>query len=339
MDVQDYIPPGGFEERLLAELKAVMAPSAPRPSAPPDPGGWGRRTGGRLSRRALAGVAAAAVIGGTLTGGLVERQLGGVAAAPAVSHASLDAFLDKAAAAALMSKAPGTQTAQLQGVTVLRVVQYGPGKPIECQEGVIWTPLSGLLSPTYHEPAACPKDSEGHIVTMLPLAPAGTQPAPAPAHRYYPDLSLLPTQSAALRVALYTAAGRGPGYWGMTSDGKDAIVFELITRILESGVMGPPRAALYHVLEQVPGVSLTPRTADILGRPGTGITFTEHGPHGLTNTSGFILQAATYGYLGSTQAGYDWLVPGPPRYSSFAAASLVGTYFYVTKPDSGDPGH
>jgi len=126
----------------------------------------------------------------------------------------------------------------------------------------------------------------------------------------------------------------------MTTDDKDAIAFGLITRILESGVNGPLRAGLYQALEQVPGVSITFDTKDLVGRHGTSITFTEHGPRGLTNTTGLILSSApTYVVLGTTQAGYDWHVPGPPRYSSFAAAYLRMVDIIKSTPDGGHSGH
>jgi hypothetical protein len=347
MNIQDDIPVGGFEERLLAELKAAVAIQSPRPSPGlgPEPAwaGRARPRGMRLGRRALAGVAAAAAAGGTLTGGLVEHDLSRVAAAPAVTTAALDAFLDKAAAAALKSAASPEWKYVWQG-QVERRIQRGPGQPVECQQGINRTPVTGLLDVIYSKPVACDR-----VVLWQPpttqVRPAAPSPkvsaAPGTAHRHYPDLSLLPTTPDALRAELYAAADRGPGYWEMTTDDKDAIVFGLITRILESGVDGGPlRAALYRVVEQVPGVSITFGAKDLIGRTGAGITFTEHGPHGLSNTTGFILSSApSFVVLGTMQAGYDWHVPGPPRYSSFAAAYLRMVEWYAATQSTRPPGH
>jgi hypothetical protein len=342
MDMYDDIPAGGFEERLLAELKAAMVTRVRE-----------RRTGVRLSRRALAGIAAAVVAGGTLTGGLVERQLSGVAAAPAVTHASLDAFLNRAAAAAAL-KSPGVKlTLGPFGDYILRAVQYGPGQPIECQVGLNPLVETGLTSPVYVGPVTCPQQvpGTGNPVPMPANTVAG-KPAPgisqlreltlqsadARTHRYYPDLHSLSTHPEAMRAALYAAAARGPRYWGMTSDDKNAIVFGLIARIVESGGDQWLYAPLYQVLEQVPGVSMIPDTTDIVGRRATSITFTEHGPHGLTNTTGFLLQAGSYAPLGSTQAGYDWHVPGPPRYSNVSIAYLWVMPLIAMKPSGSHSG-
>jgi hypothetical protein len=369
MDMYDDIPADGFEERLLTELKAVIATQAPRPSAcpsaQPDPGGRGRLTGIRLSRRALAGIAAAAVVGGTLTGGLVERQLSGVAAAPAVSHASLDAFLNGAAAAALTSKTPIPPI--YVDYFVERVVQYGPGQLLECQVAHAAHWRAGLLNLDY-QPEWCPREviyghplhtaraplpepnGKAKLVPPPPPVPSVTRPrwsdpapfTPIPAgakYHYAPTVTSLPRQPGALRAALYAAAGHGPRYWGMSSDDKDVIVFGLITRMLEARDYAPVWAALYRVLEDVPGVSFTPDTTDLVGEHGVGITFTEHGPYGLTNTSGFIMDASSYRFLGTTQAGYDWHVPGPPRYSSFTAVYFSTTGIASRHRGAAIPGH
>jgi hypothetical protein len=123
---------------------------------------------------------------------------------------------------------------------------------------------------------------------------------------YYPPLGALPDKPAALRSALYTAAGLGGTYWGLqSSNTADEVVFALAGRLLEAPPPGALRAAVYQVIAGLPGVSLVGNATDAVGRHGVGIKLSLRSvakgrPHATARwTIELIIDPATCKFLGT----------------------------------------
>lgn len=79
----------------------------------------------------------------------------------------------------------------------------------------------------------------------------------------YPDTAKFPTQPAALERAIKK-------YFGVTGGGSSTVFF-LAGDALQVGASPALRAALFKLVEQLPGVTLLGRTKDASGRVGTGV--------------------------------------------------------------------
>ena len=322
---------GSFEERLLADLKIVVAQRASTDSAQRagsarrgfDPASGRRSTrpaGPRRPRRlplasAIAAAAGLAVAASATAIVLVASPAG----RPARAHAprlTLAAFLGHAAAAArsghTASLLPGQVFYQLVhgGVNVA-----GSGFHYEC--AVMWyrSPATGATGfPSLNQ--RCPADGRVRYPGTI---------AAGPEHGY-PDPGSLPTQPAALLTRLRADAGRGAAYWrtnsidagnaimagsGLTT--RTAVVFTLIERLLQVPISARLRAALYEATAQIPGVDLARHVTDMAGRPGVGVVLSSGNVtvNGRPDTRGpvtceFILDPVSYRFLG-----LEWRFQGP----------------------------
>jgi hypothetical protein len=110
----------------------------------------------------------------------------------------------------------------------------------------------------------------------------------------YAYLSSLPTDPAALESAIL--AGNPPG--GVIPTREDAIfdaIDNLLTAGVPQGVVVPPRlqAALYRVLQQLPGVHFE-AAADLAGRTGLGFWMVREG----YSKDEIVIDPVTYAYMG-----------------------------------------
>jgi hypothetical protein len=277
--------------------------------------------------RMAVGVTAVALTAALAAGFAVAGVTSAGPAAPAPGRISLDAFLGRAAAAAR------TQPTVLPGPGQIFYVKELddttgtlPGFPPTKSCQVNWDPApsvggtaggDGTSIPTRPAPQFC--------ASGVPAPPAGYPEPwftdhgyPSWDHNGYPPPDTLPTDPAALRAALYTAAGRPApdgswNFWGVAAPGpvpsrpsKTDIVFELVGRLLQAPISSQLRSALYEVTAQLPGVTLIPNVADAAGRHGVQIALATKavigGAPGRCGSGvgfhGFILDPVTYRYLG-----------------------------------------
>jgi hypothetical protein len=326
---------GAFEERLLAELRIVLAEQAPALADPASPARQQRnghslspgRVGlPRLRRRGAVTVTAVALSAALAAGFAVAGVTGAGPTTPAPGRISLDAFLGRAAAAARTQPTALPGPGQIFYVKVLDdTTGVLPGPPtLSCQ--VNWDPVpsvggtaggNGTSIPTRPAPQFC--------ASGVPAPPAGYPEPwftdhgyPSFDHNGYPPPDTLPANPAALRAALYAAAGRPApdgawNFWGValgpvpSRPSQTEIVFELVDRLLQAPISSPLRSALYEVTAQLPGVKLITNVADAAGRRGVQIALATKGEIGdLTGSNcvsgagfhGFILDPVTYRYLG-----------------------------------------
>ena len=294
-----------------------------RPAARPFPG---RSRLPRLRGRMAVGVTAVALTAALAAGLVVAGVTSAGPAAPAPGRISLEAFLGRAAAAARTQPTALPGPGQIFYVKVLDdATGVLPGFPPTKSCQVNWDPApsvggtaggDGTSIPTRPAPQFC--------ASGVPAPPAGYPEPwftdhgyPSWDHNGYPPPDTLPTDPAALRAALYTAAGRpSPGawnFWGValgpvpSRPSKTYIVFELVNRLLQAPISSQLRSALYEVTAQLPGVTLITNVADAAGRRGVQIALPTKGElGGLTGTNcvsgvgfhGFILDPVTYRYLG-----------------------------------------
>jgi hypothetical protein len=83
----------------------------------------------------------------------------------------------------------------------------------------------------------------------------------------YPSAAKFPTQPAALKRAIEK-------YYGVT--GGATTLFSLAGNVLQVGASPALRAALFKLVEQLPGVTLLGPTKDASGRAGIGVAMTTH---------------------------------------------------------------
>ena len=294
MNVMSEPPLGRFEERLLAELKTVVAAHGAPDHVPEQlPRGKQRRT---WSPRLRARAAAITALGlsAAVAAGVVVATVTRPPARPASRYSLAAEFLNRAAAAARAQNTPLPGPDQVF-YSKLLVVAPGPHGGIrECLVSWMAYPLIGAVSPNV---------SGGRCTSGVPPLPPGAVQLlrQKPVGHAYPPLNTLPTSAAALRSALYAAAARGGAYWGLPTFSTDQIVFQLIDSLLSAPISGAQRAALYELIAQVPGVTLVRDAIDAAGRHGTGIVMrfphTIRGPQTLE----IILAPRTYSVLGATQ--------------------------------------
>jgi hypothetical protein len=293
-------PLAPFEERLLAELKDVVARQPGTPSARAR-----SPRSGRIVMAAAVGLCAA------VAAGLVIGTGGSPAGTRAVSYSLAADFLNTAAAAARAQNDPLPKPDQAAYLEQL-IVSPGPHGGIrECM--VTWSPspLTGLG--VYFQDRECG--------TGVPAVPPGLKDIkPLPTSGYmYPALNTLPTSPAALRAALYAAAARGGAAWSMASSASpDQIVYWIISKLVQVPLSGPLRAALYEVMARIPGVTLIRNAADAAGRHGTGIVMRWHYLGYGMGTLEIIFAPRTY-----TVLGVDNIMPGQRVYFANLSSGLV----------------
>lgn len=293
-------PLGQFEERLLGELKTVVASQAIQEhptQSPARPVRSPRLRGRRTAITAL--VLSAAVAAGVVVAATVSHP----ATSPAARYSLAADFLNHAAAAVRTQNAQAPKADQVFYFEQYQVLYFQPGSPLGKVVGpsnpslqclVMWEP-SPLTDATgvYFGKDRCTRG--------VPSLPTGFRQvfSQATGH-WYPAPDSLPKTPAALRADLTTAAGHGAVYWGLPSMPSDQLVFDLTSRLLEAPISGSLRAALYEMIAQLPGVSLVQNVTDAVGRHGTGILLhfqsAVHGP----STSMLIVAPGTYKFLGWT---------------------------------------
>jgi len=319
-----------FEDRLLTELKAVVAERAGQPQpARADklgriagrpafhPGAAGPRW---RPRAVVAGVAAASM---ALAGGVTGTVLAlGHQPRPASQYSLVADFLNQAATAARAQAVgkPGIRgdyfivsydTGMVrvgeglrQTDTSCEVAWYSSGRPLEF---VVWS--------------VKPADKQCHGVSLT--AP-GKQFKPTAPH-WYPPPGSLSDQPAEVLAQLRVAAEKGAAYWSLTSYSepgptRDQIVFSLIERLLQTPLRGDLRAALYQATIALPGVKLDPHAVTALGHHGTGVSMQIPNRFGPDIISEFILAPSpTFNFLGTRT-----LVPGlPPIATALVMSGLA----------------
>jgi hypothetical protein len=297
-----------FDDRLLAELKSVVAERAGQAGqvrgdkagriaglAVFRPGVAGQRW--RPRRLVAAGIAASVALGGVLAG---TELAASSPAGPAASQYSLVAdFLNQAAAAA------GSQAVVQPGPNQLYVtLSYGIGLLIEGKNGhvlndtsceVSWynsvgRPIMNIIS------GAKPANKQCKGVSVQS---PGKRFKPIAAH-WYPAPASLSHDPHKLLAQLDAAAGRGAAYWNLSGVGRDQIAFTLVERLLQAPIGDDLRAALYRATIGIPGVTLNRHAVDAVGRAGTGVSMRL--PDGARSffTSEFILARNTFAFLGTT---------------------------------------
>lgn len=316
----DSQPLGAFEERLLTELRSVVAEHAAlQDDAHPAPNEAGvcvrpasnrvgvTRDGLRLPR--LRGRTACGALSLSLAAGLAVFAI--TARTPAApSGISLAAFLNAAAASARgqhnSQPGPGQLSYNLAYETGLIVVakdgrQSAPGL---CM--ITWYDSAG--SPVFDGPVSITKTAQmttKQCESATPTLPSPGQYDPGAPRHWYPAPGSLPTGPGALLAQLEAEASHGAAYWSLqppagSSLTREQIVFELVERLLQGPISGALRAALYEAVVHIPRVALVPHAVDALGRPGVGVSMQVPGENGsVLMTYEFILNAHTYSFLGT----------------------------------------
>jgi hypothetical protein len=334
----------GFEERLLSELKTMVADRQPAvdPVGVPTPG----RSPFRMPVRLRVGLVATA---GLAAAGLFASGLIGGGSAPAVSqHVELTAFLNQAAAAARWQPVTLPKAGQVL-VERVKTGQTGPKttNKVRCFVLIYQTPATGRagfptksgscdgkLRPFFEDKTVDHPGKDGWTAIDMKRDPHA---------RGYPDPARLPTHPAALLAALNRAAARGhwdtgslnlAGEMLFTPDGpRSAIVFGLIERLLQVPIRPALRAALFEVTGRLPGITLERHATDLIGRPGVGIALSFPIPiiKGRPNRVGleFVVDAKTYQFLGVA-----WTdgIGGKPAHPEKSGYAVIKSFLVTQKP-------
>lgn len=298
-----------FEDRLLAELKAVVAERAGQPG-PARRDKLGRLAGQRWRPRGLVavGLTASLALGGVLAG----TELAASDAPPTPRYSLVADFLNQAAAAAR------TQTVVQPGPGQLYVtLTYGIGDMIVLKNGhlvhdtscdVSWYNHVGRPIMTIVWPAK-PSDLQCKDVSVKS---PGKRFAPEAGH-WYPPPASLSHDPRTLLEQLDSAAGRGAAYWTLrqvrTQPTRNQIAFTLVERLLQAPISDDLRAALYQATIGIPGVQLKPDAVDALGRVGTGVSMRLPVGGASSYTSEFILAKRTFAFLGTSSSTPGGIVP------------------------------
>ncbi len=319
-----------FEDRLLTELKAVVAERAGQVGQPRgDKAGRiaglpvfrSRSAGQRWRPRRLvaAGIAASVALGGALAG----TELAASNVAGPSQYSLVADFLNQAAAAAR------TQTVAQPGPRQLYVtLSYGIGQILEKKNGHLVGDTSCEVS--WYNPVGRPIMSIVWIAKPadkqckgFPVQSPGKRFKPTAAH-WYPPPASLSHDPRTLLAQLDAAADRGGAYWSLTGAGakptRDQIAFTLVERLLQAPISDDLRAALYRATIGIHGVTLDRHVADAVGRPGTGVSMRLPDGAGSFFTDEFILARNTFAFLGTKT-----VVPGAtiPIESALVRSAIV----------------
>jgi hypothetical protein len=323
-----------FEDRLLTELKAVVAERAGQAGQ----AGQARRAGGdkagriaglpvfrpgvagrRPRRLVAAGIAATVALAGTLAG----TELAASNAAAPSQYSLVADFLNQAAAAA------STQAVAQPGPGQLYVtLSYGIGQILQGKNGHIVSDTSCEVS--WYNPVGRPIMSIVWVVKPadkqckgISVTSPGKRFKPTAAH-WYPPPASLSRDPRTLLAQLDAAADRGAAYWSVTGAGpkptRDQIAFTLVERLLQAPIADDLRAALYRATIGIHGVTLDRHAVDAVGRPGTGVSMRLPDGAGSFFTSEFILAGKTFAFLGTKT-----VVPGAtiPQQSALVRSVIV----------------
>jgi hypothetical protein len=312
-----------FEDRLLAELRAVVAERAGQAG---QAGGAGQARGdkagrvaglpvfrpgvaGRRPRRLVAaGIAASVALAGVVAG----TELTASHAAGPSQYSLVADFLNQAAAAAR------TQSSAQPGPGQLYVtLNYGVGDILELKNGHILHDTSCEVSWYNHlgRPimtiVSLVKPSDRQCKDVSVKSP-GKRFAPEAGH-WYPPPASLSHDPRALLEQLDSAAGRGAAYWGLrqarTQPTRNQIAFTLVERLLQAPISDDLRAALYRATIGIPAVKLEPNAVDALGRVGTGVSMRLPDGPASSYTNEFILAKRTFAFLGTSSSAPGMKIP------------------------------
>jgi RNA polymerase sigma factor (sigma-70 family) len=311
-------------DTMLAEAAPARLMSLDGPDSPAAVSLYRRITGqppapSRASRRrrfavpaltgaAVAGVTAALVAVAVVPGSAAKPDSPGAAAAAVLGHAALTAARQPAGAVA----GPG---------------QYIYVKAIEGQRysttsgGPHGKTVSGLCVQTVQDWVA--PDGSGRQVASAPAASCGGYIPPQTFPKgqlivgeVYPGAASLPAGPAALQQFIVAHFEGGAASVGAT--------FQFAGTFLQSGAPPEVRAALYRMIESLPGVeSLGPMT-DKLGRHGAGVGFTQYGVRDV-----LIFDPATSAVLEREGIVADpSQVSIPPRSAPYSAGTVINYTVY-----------
>jgi hypothetical protein len=232
-----------------------------QPPAPPRASQRRRFAIPALMAAAVTGVTAAVVALALAPGSAAKPDSAGAAAAAVLGHAALTAARQPAGATARPGQYIYVEAIEAQWYSTT----FG-GRPR--------TTASGLCIQTVQDWAA--PDGSGRQLASAPAASCGgsipSQTFPAGQlidGEAYPGAASLPTDPAALQQFIVQH------FEGAHADA--GATFQFVGTFLQSGAPPEVRAALYRLIESLPGIeSLGPMTDD-LGRQGVGVGFTEYG--------------------------------------------------------------
>lgn len=148
-------------------------------------------------------------------------------------------------------------------------ITYAPDTVVLPSQRAEWdTPPPRVIPPTTSDTTFPTTFFGSHPVGGPLVVPHGTN-----SHYVlsYPDTAKFPTQPAALERAIEKYFSVTPTRRGATS------LFFLVGNVLQVGASPALRAALFKLVEQLPGVTPLGRTKDASGRVGTGVALTT--PH------------------------------------------------------------
>jgi hypothetical protein len=133
----------------------------------------------------------------------------------------------------------------------------------------------------------------------------------------YPDAAALPTDPAALKQLIEQK------YEGSTPD--DGATFQFAGTILMSGAPPKIRAAIYRMIENLPGVQFLGSMTDKLGRHGIAVGYTEYGVRDV-----LIFDPATSAILEREGVAVDpAAIPTAPGIQSFKTGQVINYTVYV----------
>jgi hypothetical protein len=288
-------PLTGFETRLLAELRQVVAeraaaapgpadralagPAAPtRPAAPTGPAArpWPRR------RLAMTGALSAAVAASLAVALTVARLGGGPPAGPGFAAPTTPAaVLNNAALAALREPAVTPRADQFVYVRMLQIDDQVavPGYPADHAVATTesWRSASGtregrslyILRDNGGPPKKMPSImfwcEDGHV---QPTARTSGKLEPCTPQEFSPYRPGLPTTTAGM-LAYLAHLMPFPDPIHHAGD-LGAVAFDLLTKY---ALTPAQQAAMFHSLARVPHLTIVPKVTDALGRTGVGIRF------------------------------------------------------------------
>lgn len=334
----------GFEERLLSELKIMVADR----QLVVDPVGVSRPRWSpfRMPVRRRVGLVGAIGLVGALAAAVVVPSEGvfNATPSPGYAHYELTSFLSQAAAAARSHPVTLPEAGQVF-VERVQAGQTGPRtlNRVRCYELVYRTPATGRAAfPTREGPCGGklrPFHAEEFVYHPVKGGWSEVDLKQDPNAHGYPDPARLPTRPAALLTALSRAASSG--HWDTDTlilpDGSllgskashVGVMFGLIERLLQVPIRPALRAALFEVTGRLHDISLDRHAKDLIGRPGVGISLAL----GIKGRPGiglqFVVDAKTYQFLGvAWNTGIDSKLAHPEK----SGYSVIKSFLITQKP-------